>query len=265
MDTAKADIILQYALAAASEADDYFDRWLGKIHLLKYVYIADLAYAGKHGTTFTGAAWRFYHYGPWDAAVCSRIEPVVAYLGAREFVRQNSKYDSDLAGWRIDQDEAKDLLRSLDRQLPVEVSVEVRRAVRNFGNDTASLLHHVYTTAPMLNAAPGQWLDFAIAKQIRDPIAASADASARELTAKELKRRKEDMLKLKEKLRVASANQGPRKRKPPAIQPIYDDVFFQGVRQIEELAGPSPDGLSGDAVLSDEVWTSEARKRGQLP
>ncbi|WP_437976135.1 hypothetical protein WMF11_01195 [Sorangium sp. So ce295] len=265
MDAARTDIVLQYALAVASEADDYFDRWLGKIHLLKYVYIADLAYASKHGATFTGASWRFYHYGPWDMAVCDRIEPVVAYLGAREFIRQNSKYDSDFAGWWINKDEAKELLRTLDKQLPIEVTVEVKRAVRSFGNDTTSLLHHVYATSPMLHAAPGQTLDFTIAKNARSPVSSSADANTREPTAKELKRRKADMLKLKEKLRAATAAPGPRQRKPPAIQPIYDEVFFKGARQIDELAGVSADGLSGEAALSDEIWTSEARRRGQLP
>lgn len=265
MDTAKADIVLQYALAVASEADDYFDRWLGKIHLLKYVYIADLAYASKHGATFTGASWRFYHYGPWEAAVCSRIEPVTAYLGAQEFVRQHSRYDSDFAGWWIDKTTAKELLRTLDRQLPIEVSVEVRRAVRSFGNDTTSLLHHVYATSPMLHAAPGQMLDFTIAKSVREPTPASPDVSSSEPTAKELKRRRTEMLKLKEKVRAAVGADVPRKRKPPALQPIYDDIFFTGAQQIDELAGVSPDGLSGDATISDEIWTSEARKRGQLP
>ena len=36
------------------------------IHLIKCVYLADLAYDKEHnGQTYTGIPWRFYHFGPW--------------------------------------------------------------------------------------------------------------------------------------------------------------------------------------------------------
>ena len=45
VDAAKADLILQYALLLAGQEDDFFDRQLGPIHLLKYCYLADLIHA----------------------------------------------------------------------------------------------------------------------------------------------------------------------------------------------------------------------------
>ena len=54
MDLKKVDKIIQYALAVAAN-EDFCNRDLGPIHLVKYVYLADLAYAERNkGETFTG-------------------------------------------------------------------------------------------------------------------------------------------------------------------------------------------------------------------
>ncbi len=83
MDTKKADLLLQYVLAIAAENDEYFDRQLGPIHLIKYVYLADLAYAQQHGgQPFTEVAWRFHKFGPWSAEIFNRIEPALSEIGA---------------------------------------------------------------------------------------------------------------------------------------------------------------------------------------
>ena len=41
MDTAKVDLLIQFALAVAAEEDALAERELGPIHLIKYVYLAD--------------------------------------------------------------------------------------------------------------------------------------------------------------------------------------------------------------------------------
>jgi hypothetical protein len=266
VDTAKVDLVLQYALAVASQADDSFHRRLGKIHLLKYVYLADLANAERRGVSLTGAHWQFYHYGPWDLSVYNRIDPVLASLNADEFTWPSSKYETDTVRWSIDADDAKDVAADVERKLPVIVTVAVRRAVLKFGNDTSSLLHHVYTTTPMLRAAPGQDLDFGIAPDATDSSMADERNETAKPTDKELKRRKESMLKLKAKFQAAvSSASAQSARKPSALKPIYDDVYVDGARQIEELAGASPGGLEASASISDGVWTSEVRRRGGLP
>jgi len=66
MDISRVDKIIQYTLLVAGDEDDYFDRQLGPIHLIKYVYLADLDYAASHnGEIFTGVKWQFYKFGPW--------------------------------------------------------------------------------------------------------------------------------------------------------------------------------------------------------
>ena len=52
-DKEKINHILQYALLVAAQSDDYLDRQLGPIHLIKYVYLADMDYAKYHeGQTY---------------------------------------------------------------------------------------------------------------------------------------------------------------------------------------------------------------------
>jgi hypothetical protein len=81
---ARCDQPIQFALIEAGRQDEYTDRDLGPIHLLKYVYLADLAHADRQGgKTFTGARWTFYHYGPWAHGVYARIDPALAAIHAR--------------------------------------------------------------------------------------------------------------------------------------------------------------------------------------
>ena len=69
------DKVYLYTLALAAQADDFRQRALGRIHLLKYAYLADLAYARRNdGVTYTGTPWRFYHFGPWEASAYGRVE-----------------------------------------------------------------------------------------------------------------------------------------------------------------------------------------------
>lgn len=46
-DAAKVDQIIQYSLLCAGEEDNFFDRRFSPIHMIKYVYLADLAYAER--------------------------------------------------------------------------------------------------------------------------------------------------------------------------------------------------------------------------
>ena len=62
----------KYILATSGQ-EDYGNREVGPIHLVKYVYLADLAFAEKRGgETITGIPWRFHHFGPWSPEVYNR-------------------------------------------------------------------------------------------------------------------------------------------------------------------------------------------------
>ena len=91
MDIERVEKILKYILAAAGQ-EDPGQREVGPIHLIKYVYLADLIFAEKHeGETYTGAPWRFHHFGPWSPKVYSRIESGYKVGGSEIDRRQRRK------------------------------------------------------------------------------------------------------------------------------------------------------------------------------
>lgn len=160
--TKEVDRLLQFILATAGREDDFRERELGPIHLIKYLYLADLAYAEEHdGETYTGIRWKFHHFGPWSTQAYERIEPALREIGAT-CKTLPSKYEEDMVRWTIRDD---DLYRRLWDELPNEVARSVRKYVHQFDGITEDLLHFVYNTVPMLKGRPGSLLDMTAASQ----------------------------------------------------------------------------------------------------
>lgn len=258
-DSTRIDLLIQYALLVAGEQDELFDRQLGPIHLLKYVYLGDLAHAQRNeGATFTGADWQFYHFGPWASSVHARIEPALHAIGAaqRSF---ESDYDDkeDWHRWALRDDR---LLEDTERRLPPSVAMQIRRAVRDYGKDTPRLLDHVYRTAPMLEAAPNERLDFSVAVK---PKAAPEQPAPPALRADSLSAKKQKVLAERmQALRQAAKSRPTRKSKliNPVRNPRHDEVYAAGIAWLDEIAGAPL--TSGDHVaeFDAEVWKSQTRK-----
>ena len=255
-------LVLQFALFTAGEEDQQHERQLGPIHLLKYVYLADLAYAQRDdGESFTGADWRFHKFGPWSNAVFEAIDPALRSIGAERREFRSDFGNDDWVRYSMRDDR---LLAEKRRGLPAQITLALRRDIHRFRGDTPTLLDHVYKTEPMLAAAPNERLDFSNALQPHDR---GAEESQRlrfdELSAKKKKSLKERLRSLRNQQRVepmqsrASIGTRPRSR--------YDEVFEEGVAWLDELAGPTL--VEGDftAEFSDDVWDSPARKGGDVP
>jgi len=263
MDSGRVDLVLKFALAVAGQEDDWNRRELGPIHLLKYVYLADLAWAERHhGETYTGASWSFYKFGPWSIEVHQRIEPVVADLQAVERTIQSNTGD-DFKRWKLS--DAR-LLSTLDDRLPLAITSAVKTAVHKFGDDTSGLLTYVYSTRPMLAAAPGERLDFTVAI-----VAAETPPPSypEEPSAKTVKAKKKETKRLEEvRRRVAEALKRDREREqvvmvPASPAPRYDATFIDGVEWLDNLAGESslvPE--RGHLQFSPLIWKSPARNDG---
>jgi len=258
MDTPRTDLVIQYALAVAG-AGDWDCRELGPIHLVKYVYLADLAHAeSEGGKTFTGAPWRFHHFGPWAVEVYARIQPTVKALGAdeRHFV---SPYTEDGVRWRV---EDPSLADRIDPSLPWPVASAVNRAVKEFGADTTALLHFVYRTAPMLRTKPGELLEFCCspvektAQEEHEPGPRLKPVS--KTTLKKIRARLDER-----SARLKAA--GPRRRVPPNPPPRYDEVFAEGQRWLDTLAGEPIGCEEGRLSFSEDLWMSESRRDPKLP
>lgn len=255
MDVKKVDLIIQYALALASEADDFRDRELGPIHLVKFVYLADLAHAQQTGSTFTGVEWRFHHFGPWAVEVFQRI-PVAAKAIGAEDRRFPSKFrDEDAVRWRA---RDQNLLNRLDHLMTQPVASSLRQAVRTWGNDTKALLHHVYSTQPMLKAAPGELLTFEV------PFKEASTPQSSEETLPVISKTKAKNLKALVKQRLEEKRQGQRMVTPEPL-PRYDEIFNKGQEWLDGLAGTSIEPVSGRLHFSDSVWKSSARGEPDIP
>lgn len=256
MDISKIDLLIEFALAAAGQ-EDHDNRQLGPIHLVKYVYLGDLAYAKYHnGKTFTRTEWRFYHFGPWVYEVYERIEPVILETGAREERYSHPQYEDDFVRWTLIDE---DLYLQLERELPFEVTSTIKRAIHRFGSDTSGLLHYVYNTEPMLKAAPEEILSFEVANQLSN----TKDDNEEEketLTVKAKKKRKAKIDALREKIKKGLAQKRRSiKLVPSPTPPRYDEVFYEGQKWLDKLAGQPIEEESGLLTISDDFWKSPAR------
>lgn len=258
MDIEKIDRLLQFILATAGQ-EDFESRQLGPIHLIKYVYLADLDHA-KHynGQTYTTLPWKFHHFGPWCNEAYLRIEPALLSICAEKRVIESDKadYDGKFIRWYIVDD---GLYERLERELPLIITNSVQRYVHKFNAETEDLLHFVYKTWPMLRAKPGDFLDFSIPDYIKnEKTEYSADNNSEKLSARQKKMKKKATNELKQKIREKLKN---KKSKPKLLfnPPPYDDIYFEGVKVLDSLAGEEIKTLTGIAGFSDDIWTSKAR------
>jgi len=242
MNTARAEAAIGYALAVAAQADDWQHRELGPIHLLKYLYLADLAHAERHGgDSFTGIDWTFHKFGPWSQEAYCQLEPLTRTLGARRRTFASRFRDEDAVRWSL----APEHLDELDARLPAEVALPLARAVREFGDDTAGLLDHVYRTKPILNASPGERLEL-------------GTLSSKESEPPEPEERPRLSKRKKKRLRELAAERlghGRPRLVTPDPPPRYDEVWERAMAQLDSRIEPEEGSLRFD----DSVWHSSAR------
>ncbi len=261
MNTLKVDLILQYILAVASE-NDWDERDLSNIHLIKYIYLADLNYARRcAGRTYTGIDWQFFRFGPWSAELNRRIEPALLAIGAEKKVIESTKFE-DFTRWSVSN---QDLIPELENKIDTMTALAIKGAVKRFKKDTESLLHHVYQTGPMLYAAPGEYLDFSKSGENYAPL--EDRFPAEDLTARQIKKRKIEFDRLKkgfqERLIRKREEVARRKSRQPA--PRYDEVFLEGVKTLEKLAGPEIPSGKITCSFSEHFWKSKARYDPEIP
>jgi hypothetical protein len=133
LDQGRTDLLLQFILATAAQEDDWRSRELGPIHLLKYAYLADLAYAERReGASFTGATWQFYHFGPWQLQVFERIEPALAAIHANA-KKISSRYEGDFIRYSVADEEAEAVRIKAEKDLPLGLVGTIQSVVHEFG------------------------------------------------------------------------------------------------------------------------------------
>lgn len=248
--------LLQYILATAGQNDQH-ERELGQIHLIKYVYLADLNYAKYHnGESFTGLEWRFHHFGPWSVECFKMIEPALEAIEARQRVIESQSY-KDFVRWSISDDS---LFDRLGKTLDLNVMGTVQKYVRKFSADTNDLLDFVYKTEPMINAAPGEILHFRALVPKTNLENNLKNEPITRMTERQKKKRRQKLLefknrlnaRLEEKVKVGKSNLCP-------LPPRYDDIFYQGVSELNKAAGMYPEEGDYLASFSENIWKSKVR------
>lgn len=257
-DLEKVKKIMQFALLTAAQNDDPHERQLGPIHLIKYVYLADMDYAKyDEGHPFTGIDWKFHHFGPWSTTVFQQIDEALASIGAERKSFASRFSNEDCIRWEMDFDE--ELYAVLRKELPMTVWGSLSNYVAKYRDDTTSLLHFVYATRPMLYAAPGEQLDFSVMPDPPREKREDYTPYMERLSNKKRKKLKQGMEEMRERFRQRAAEKKTEfyaKRSVGAI----DAVFEEGVTWLDELAGEQfpEDGVT--VHFSNEVWKSEARR-----
>ena len=240
LDTARADHVIQYVLAAAGERDGG-EREVTVTQLVKYAYLADVAYAAQHdGATFTGTAWTFSHLGPHAAALEARVAPVARRIGATTRASYYLLEHDDL-GHR----------RAATQALPAVVLTALLQCLRAFSHDTNALLSRVYATAPMRRAAPGDALDFtpAPAPPVA-PVAAPAALTPQSRAALKAMR--------------ARAAAPPAPAPPAAYPPRYDDAFTSAQQRLDAPERALA-AMQGTLTIDPAVWAAPGRQGRDVP
>jgi hypothetical protein len=253
----KIDLLLQYILAIAAEEDDYINRSLSPIHLIKYVYLADLAYAeANNGETYTAIKWQFYKFGPWSIDVFNRIEPACNAIQA-EKKSIESDYEDDFTRWSLTRDIS---IGDIQRKIDSTISVALKFAIHKYGSDTKSLLAYVYLTKPMLCAAPKEYLDFTqaiIPKFNRNEINQRNDKVYSKKQLKKITQKSEEVRRaIQIKLDQKKQQEKLTKYNP---LPRYDEIFQQGQAWLNSLAGDEISELKGEAIFANDIWKSKTR------
>lgn len=254
-DIKKIDLLIQFALLCAGQDEEWNQRELGHIHLIKYVYLADYHYALTHGgETYTGLQWHFYKFGPWEETCFLRIEPALQAIDAEKRVFSHPKYEDDSIRWSCSNSRQYE---ELHKQLPLEIAGQLTNYIRKFSSDTEGLLDFVYKTPPMLQAAPNDILVFGSRLE--------SITSEPEIDTQKASRRQEKKLKEKlELLRFEMSKKLERKKnvkgkrfRPPA--PRYDDIFFESVAQLDRIVGESITPQECVMEVAEDAWRSKAR------
>ena len=251
--------LIKYILSEAGQDEDWRFRELGPIHIIKYVYLADMYYAMENdGATYTDINWKFHHFGPWSVELYKEIPHAAKNIGAnvRTF---ESKYAKDGIRLSLKEDCNDDAAKCI----PSHILFRLRRDIRNFGCVTNDLLHYVYTTPPLTHAKPGELLDFNHTVY-PGKISIKNNPSSPKLTVRAKKKRKERILEVREK--IAKKREEKKKNSITPFQPRYDEVFFQGTMELDREMEYAPlENHKGVLQVASNAWEGDWRKDRDLP
>ncbi len=252
----KIDSIYQYSLLVAGDSSDHALSKLGPIHLLKYLYLADLEYSKRNGSSYTGLQWQFFNFGPWSQIAHKRIEHSMSAINATKHTFASQYTEDDF--FRFEKRDSEKLKR-LERDLPPLITRKLKSLIKEFGSLTPDLLDFVYKTEPMLNASPNEMLDLSVQPTEKylskeENLTLSVESK---LSNKRHKNIRNELKELKQKLAgFCNANELVN----PTPEAKYDNIYFEGLAMLEAMDIPNFNQKEITIEFNDLIWKSDARK-----
>jgi uncharacterized phage-associated protein len=132
-------------------------RSLGRVRLVKLLYLLEVEYVRFYGRRLTDLTWKFYHYGPYPL----QFEQLVETAGLETT-------DKPIDGNRILKALTLPEFSSKQQTLPAEIDSMIDSLVKEWADASLNrLLNYVYfETEPMREARRGDVLDFSRIKPI---------------------------------------------------------------------------------------------------
>jgi len=226
--------IREIILAVLLEAKTNGFSPLLKTTLVKFIYLVDFYTAEEsEGKPVSNIEWKFLHFGPFAPEISQAINEL----------RQNQSIylvnkDSEEDGFYLYELGRKSGAKSLD-SLGITRSIQLRfqADLKRYAKDLSRLLDFVYfRTTPMLEAKPGDVLDFSNCKKLRID-------DVRHLEMNKL--RPKAIKQTREKLRELIASQ---KNKKIIENGPFDEVYYSAINLLEEE--PLHAGLKSKAKLN---------------
>ncbi len=203
--------------------------------LMKYLYLLDFYTAeDTQGNTWTGAAWRFHHFGPYAQALADDIDLLAGKSLIQEVSGGGASKDYTL--YSIGEWSAAKTLAALG--FSSYVRDRIANDIRRFANNLPSLLDKVYfRTEPMSEARPGEMLDFSGCERLEF-------SSVKPIKMNPIDQKAASTLLKRLQERVA-------KRKRSGSKVVWEGPFDEIYsRAVAELTGdPLEDGLKGRAGI----------------
>lgn len=204
--------------------------------LMKYLYLLDFYTAeDTQGNTWTGAAWRFHHFGPYAQALADDID-LLAGKSLIQEIAGGGGSSKDYTLYSIGEWSTAKTLAALG--FSSYVRDRIAKDIRRFANSLPSLLDEVYfRTEPMSGARPGQALDFSGCERLEF-------SSVKPIKMKPIDQKAAAAVLKRLQERVA-------KRKSAGSKVVWEGSFDEIYSSaVAELTGdPLEDGLKGRADI----------------
>lgn len=225
----------EIVLAVLEEARSSGRSPLMRTSLVKFLYLVDCYFAEKNeGKSASGWDWKFVHFGPYSQAAMRTVEDLVAKGLIFAETREVQDSDAEYALYSVSASKKIPDFRALGHG---GISLRLQADMRRFASDLPKLLDHVYFhTGPMLEARPGNNLDFSECRPANPEDFRQVEM--KRLPTKAVKRVRSRLAELaKERVSRASVEEGP-----------YDQTYYEGMALLE--CSPIPDGISGEARIA---------------